>query len=128
MYGSDGRVAVAVNISGVSDMALFAEQTQDFLVAFFGHAKPFSHEELDDASPVFFARKDASVLIIHGEFDNIAYVQQADRGYESLKAAGADVEYIRVSGADGIMHGVPILKNPVAKNGLRNFLLTRLNK
>lgn len=58
----------------------------------------------ETASPVTFADADAPpFLIIHGTADRTVPVQQGDDLAEKLKAAGADVTYIRVDGAG---HGV----------------------
>jgi dipeptidyl aminopeptidase/acylaminoacyl peptidase len=46
-----------------------------------------------EASPLFRVRPGAApFLIFHGEEDDVVYVDQSKRLYDSLRAAGVDVE------------------------------------
>lgn len=58
-------------------------------------------EKLRDISPVNFVdRVEAPVLLFHGDDDDIVPMEQSDVFYDALKAAGKDVEYVRLTDED----------------------------
>jgi len=121
-----GRVRVAVNIDGQSDLTL--PHAQDFdalLTSVMGHPAPWSEDELRDISPVTFARPDVSVLTIHGAGDDDVYVAQGDRLTAALRAKGADTEFIRLEGKEGNCH-TDCWKVPRAREALHRFLARKL--
>jgi acetyl esterase/lipase len=122
------RPALAVALDGVSDMAL-ADRGQtrfaEIATALLGHPAPWSPEELHDLSTVRFARRDSSVLIVHGASDPLVFVVNADELNDALKKVGADVQYVRIEGKDGLCHG-GCWKDPRALDALHDFLAKRL--
>jgi len=104
------RVTCTFEADGEHDMVSLPpekvmDNAVDILTCAFGHGAPWSKAELEDISTVTFARKDASVFVLHGEGDTNVYVVQADRLHDALTAKGADVEMIKLTGARGICHG-----------------------
>jgi acetyl esterase/lipase len=121
-----GRVRVAVNIDGQSDLALPPPQdNNELLTNLMGHPGPWSDAELRDISTVTFARPDVSVLTIHGAGDDDVSVAQGDRLTEALRAKGADTEFIRLEGKEGNCHR-DCWKVPRAREALHRFLARKL--
>jgi acetyl esterase/lipase len=120
-----GRVKVAVNLDGEHDMTMPPERVMaDFgsiLTRVMGHGPPWSSAELRDISTVTFARPDVSVLTVHGAGDENVFVAQGDRITAALRAAGAEVEYVRVEGDEGDCHE-DCWKVPRARRALHRFL------
>jgi acetyl esterase/lipase len=124
--GPDGRVRVAVNIAGQSDLTLPPPQdSNELLINLMGHPGPWSDAELRDISTVTFARPDVSVLTIHGAGDDDVGVDQGDRLTAALRAKGADTEFIRLEGKDGNCH-TDCWKVPRAREALHRFLARKL--
>lgn len=124
--GPDGRVRVAVNIDGQSDLTLPPPQdSNELLTNVMGHSGPWSDAELHDISTVTFARPDVSVLTIHGARDDDVSVAQGDRLTAALRAKGADTEFIRLDGKEGNCH-TDCWKVPRAREALHRFLARKL--
>lgn len=124
--GPDGRVRVAINIDGQSDLTLPHPQDFDALLTnLMGHPGPWSDAELRDISPVTFARPDVSVLTIHGAGDDDVHVAQGDRLTAALRAKGADTEFVRLEGREGNCHS-GCWKVPRAREAMRRFLARTL--
>ena len=125
----DGRVSVAVNLDGEHDMTMPPDQVMsDFdniLTKVMGHGGPWSGAELRDISTVTFARPDVSLLTVHGTGDDNVYVAQGERISKALQSVGADVEFIRIDGADGKCHE-DCWRVPVARKALHRFLSRKL--
>jgi acetyl esterase/lipase len=121
-----GRVRVAVNIAGQSDLTLPHAQDFDALLTnVLGHPAPWSDAELRDISTVTFARPDVAVLTIHGAGDDDVYVAQGDRLTAALRAKGADTEFIRLEGKEGNCHS-DCWRVPRAREALHRFLDRKL--
>lgn len=124
--GPDGRVRVAVNIDGQSDLTQPPPQKSDELLTnLMGHPGPWSDAELRDISTVTFARPDVSVLTIHGAGDDDVSVANGDRLTAALRAKGADTEFIRLEGEEGNCH-TDCWKVPRARKALHRFLARKL--
>jgi acetyl esterase/lipase len=125
--GPDGRVHVAVNLSGQSDLRKpFPQESDALLTNLMGHPGPWSDAELRDVSPVTFARSDVSVLTIHGAGDDDVSVANGDRLNAALREKGADAEFIRLEGTEGKCHS-DCWKVPRAREALHRFLARSLN-
>lgn len=74
------------------------------------------HQSLDRELPPF--------LIVHGDQDSIVHVNQSIEMYKALKAAGQNVLFYKVAGAD---HGVGVW-NPQVLDVTARFLSTHLNR
>ena len=123
---SGGRVRVAVNIAGQSDLTQPSPQNpNELLINILGHPGPWSDAELRDISTVTFARPDVSVLTIHGAGDDDVSVDQGDRLTAALRAKGADTEFIRLEGKEGNCH-TNCWKVPRAREALHRFLARKL--
>jgi acetyl esterase/lipase len=124
--GPEGRVRVAVNIDGQSDLTLpLPQDSNELLTNVMGHPGPWSDAELRDISTVTFARPDVSVLTIHGAGDDDVHVAQGDRLTAALRAKGADTEFIRLEGKEGNCH-TDCWKVPRARRALHSFLSRQL--
>lgn len=125
LRSDSARVRVAVNLDGEHDMTMPAERVMDdyesIITDVLGHPAPWPDAELRDISTVTFARPDVSLLTIHGAGDDNVYIAQGDRIAEVLRAAGADVEYVRLEGREGNCH-TDCWKAPVARAALHRFL------
>ena len=128
--GPAGRVTTAVNLDGEHDMTMPPEQVMDdfdeILTKVMGHPAPWSDAELRDISTVTFARPDVALLTVHGAGDDNVYVAQGDRITAALRAAGAEVEYVRIEGEEGNCHS-SCWKLPVARQAIHRFLDRRLS-
>jgi acetyl esterase/lipase len=93
----------------------------DITAKLIGHPKPWTPAELLEVSPVHFARKDVHAFVLHGERDNNIFVPQGDAQAAALKAAGADVVYVRLPGSRGECHG-KCLDDPEARDEFLKFL------
>lgn len=106
---SKNRVKVAVDLDGEMDMTLPGDQCManydDIMTKVLGHASPWHYSELADISPIYFARPDVSIFILHGANDNNVYAKNSDLMYQKLVYLGADVEYIKIFGSRGNCHG-----------------------
>jgi acetyl esterase/lipase len=104
----DGRVNIAINLDGEHDMRLPPEQVmadfENILTTVMGHAAPWSDAELRDISTVTFARRDVSLLTVHGAGDDNVYVTQGERITAELEARGAEAELVRLEGREGNCH------------------------
>jgi acetyl esterase/lipase len=123
--GPDGRVRVAVNIAGQSDMTGPHAPDDALLTNVMGRRGPWSDAVLRDFSPVTFARPDVSVLTIHGAGDNDVSVVNGDRLTAALRAKGADTEFIRIEGKEGNCHSA-CWRVPRAREALHRFLARKL--
>jgi acetyl esterase/lipase len=124
--GPQGRVSVAVNLDGQSDMTMRQNNEPDeLLTRVLGHGPPWTGAELRDFSPVTFARADVSVLTIHGAGDDDVSVDQGDRITAVLRAAGAETEFVRIEGREGNCHS-DCWKVPRARRALHSFLGRKL--
>jgi dipeptidyl aminopeptidase/acylaminoacyl peptidase len=122
------RPRLAVALDGETDMTLGDRcQTRfaEIATAILGHPAPWTPDELHDLSTVRFARRDGSIFIVHGASDPQVFVVNADELYDALKKAGADVEYVRLEGEDGLCHS-NCWKTPRALDALHDFLEKRL--
>ena len=128
--GPRGRVRVAVNLDGEHDMTMPPEQVMDdfenIMTKVLGHGPPWRDAELRDISTVTFARGDVALLTVHGAGDDNVYVAQAERITSALKAAGADVEFVRIDGKEGDCHG-ECWKVPQARQAIHRFLDAKLS-
>lgn len=123
---SGGRVRVAVNLAGQSDLTQPPPQnSNELLTNITGHPGPWSDAELRDISTVTFARPDVSVLTLHGAGDDDVSVAQGDRLTAALRAKGADTEFIRLEGKEGNCHW-NCWKVPRAREALHRFLARKL--
>ncbi len=95
-----------VSVAGVSDLFLILKQTvrdegrhsdaYDYWKESIGHPRK-DRVKLRARSPVNLADKvTAPVLLVHGEFDGIVYVEQSKRMYGALKRANKEVEFIEL--------------------------------
>jgi hypothetical protein len=118
-------VRAAVNLDGEHDMTMPPGQVmddfQDIMTTVMGHGPPWSREELRDISTVTFARPDVSLLTVHGAGDDNVYVAQADRITAVLRAQGADVEFVRIEGREGVCHE-DCWRVPRARRAIHRFL------
>ena len=128
--GPEGRVTTAVNLDGEHDMTMPPDRVManfdEILTKVMGHPAPWSDAELRDISTVTFARPDVAVLTVHGAGDDNVYVAQGDRITEVLRAAGAEVEYVRLEGREGNCHS-DCWKVPAATEAIHRFLDRRLS-
>jgi acetyl esterase/lipase len=129
--GPEGRVTTAVNLDGEHDMTMPPDRVMadfdDILTKVFHHPAPWSDAELRDISTVTFARPDVALLTVHGAGDDNVYIAQGERITAALRAAGAEVEFIRIDGSDGNCHS-DCWKWPAAKAAIHAFLDRRLDK
>jgi acetyl esterase/lipase len=125
--GPDGqRVKVAVDISAPTDFTWIDNNDYAAQVGgVIGHSAPWSRAELRELSPVFFARTDSRVLIIHGVGDENVYIRNADELARDLGEVGADFVYDRVGGALGDQHGT-LWSAPDPSAKLAAFLASQL--
>ena len=127
----DGRVTTAINLDGEHDMTMPPDQVmadfESIMTGVMGHGPPWSAAELRDISTVSFARPDVSVLTVHGAGDDNVYVAQGERITAALRERGADVEFIRIDGADGDCHE-DCWRVPVARQAIHRFLDRRLRQ
>jgi acetyl esterase/lipase len=127
--GPGARVRTAVNLAGEHDLTMPPGQVmddfEDIMTAVLGHGPPWSRMELDDMSTVTFARPDVSLLTVHGAGDDNVYVAQGERITAALRAAGADVQFIRIEGREGDCHE-DCWRHPAARRAIHRFLDQRL--
>lgn len=125
----DGRVTVAVNLDGEHDLTMPPERVMDdfesILEDVMGHPPPWSDAELRDISTVTFVRPDVSLLTVHGAGDDNVYVTQGERITETLRAKGAETEFIRLEGREGDCHS-NCWKVPRAREAIHRFLDRKL--
>ena len=128
--GPDGRVNTAVNLDGEHDMTMPPEQVmadfEDILAAVMGHEPPWSDTELRDISTVTFARRDVSLLTVHGAGDDNVYVTQGDRITAELRSKGAETEFVRIEGREGNCHS-DCWMVASARTAIHRFLDRRLS-
>jgi acetyl esterase/lipase len=128
--GPDGRVNIAINLDGEHDMTMPPEQVmadfESILTNVMGHAAPWSDTELRDISTVTFARRDVSLLTVHGAGDDNVYVTQGERITAELQARGAETEFVRIAGREGNCHS-DCWKVSRARNALHRFLDRKLS-
>ena len=129
--GPTGRTMFAVDCDGEVDMTKPGDQVMtqfDTILTFaMGHPKPWTQAELQDISPTYFARPDASVYIVHGDNDPNVFIPNAYWLSDALKAKGADVSLHVVTGADGKGHG-NVWKSSQNLPALHKWLDERLKK
>lgn len=98
-------VAAAIDQSGITDLmawhktgsAIASNAADSLLSKFLGGPVRGRPEIASAASPVTYVNKDnPPLMILHGEGDATVNVSQGDLLANKLKAAGVDVEYIRV--------------------------------
>jgi acetyl esterase/lipase len=112
------RVKVCVSIAGEGDLVNNRDQDEN-LKALLGENP--TREMLVDVSPVTFARKDSSVLLIHATGDtNVIYNHSVDM-LTRLTLVGADVQLITAFNSE---HG-KVWRPEV--NNIESFLDARLN-
>jgi acetyl esterase/lipase len=128
--GPEGRVHAAINLDGEHDMTMPPERVMaDFdgiLTGVMGHPSPWSDAELRDISTVTFARPDVSLLTVHGAGDDNVFVAQGERITASLRAKGADAEFVRIDGDEGDCHE-DCWKVPRARSAIHRFLARTLS-
>ena len=126
--GPIGRTTIAVDVSGEMDMTKPGDQVMasfdDIMTKVLGHPKPWADAELKDISPVFFARPDAALLVIHSDGDDNVYFANAGWITDAMKAAKGDVSFIHVAGN----HHGDAWSQPEALGKLHDFLDTHLKK
>lgn len=86
------KVAAAVNISGLSDLADYKKQhpaiSWDFIAQFLSGA---DEGQAIQASPIYqITREAAPMMIFHGAEDDIVLPEQSERLYAALKEAGVE--------------------------------------
>ncbi|MEO7453312.1 MAG: alpha/beta hydrolase, partial [Fimbriimonadales bacterium] len=91
------RADAVVDICGLTDLTNFKEShppiSWDFLTQFMAGAPPDDPRWIE-ASPLFRVTADASpFLIVHGEDDDVVYVDQSKRLYDALRDAGVSAEF-----------------------------------
>jgi acetyl esterase/lipase len=110
--GVSSAVQATIMISGISDMTWTQAPDHDELDISGGATAftswPGESDELDEASPIWWASSDdPPFLIIHGEEDTTVDVAQGQRLFDYLDTAGAGVvELVRVLNADHDLQGV----------------------
>jgi acetyl esterase/lipase len=119
-------VRVVVDISGPTNFT-YIDNSKYFqqVAGVTGHAGPWTFEELQQLSPLFYARSDVSVFIIHGARDNQVRVTDSDELASRLEALGADMNYLRVEGRYGQIHN-DCWTDPTIADALARFLRSRL--
>ncbi len=98
---ADLQVQAVVSFSGPMDLAQVAatEVGREAMIAFLGSACE-EPQVCAAASPVTYAAADAPpTLLVHGTADEMVLPVNAERMYQALQAAGAEVVYIPVQGA-----------------------------
>jgi acetyl esterase/lipase len=115
--GVSSAVQATITIGGISDMTGTQAPDHDELnfvggsVAFTSWPGPST--ELNEASPIWWTSSDDSpFLIIHGEQDATVDVAQAQRLYDFLWAAGANVQLQLVENAGHDLQDVTGAANP----------------
>ncbi len=92
---------VAIRASfDLRDSPSWPSETARGVTSFIGTTVEQAPDLYAQASPItHVSQGDASFLIVHGEVDDVIPVAQADRMVETLQAVGAEVEFVRLSGA-----------------------------
>lgn len=88
------RVNAAINICGLTDLTNPQQQhpmiSWDFIQQFLGRKYSENSPKWVDASPVYHVDEHAApILIFHGDEDDIVWIDQSRKLYESYVAAGA---------------------------------------
>lgn len=126
----EGRVHIAVNLAGEHDMTMPPGQVmadfENIMTRVMGHPAPWSDAELRDISTVTFARRDVSLLTVHGVGDDNVYVTQGERITTALRSQGAEAEFIRLEGRSGDCHE-DCWRVPLARQALHRFLNRELS-
>lgn len=101
LAGYSSRVQCVVDLYGPTDFTVpktspgVSEQGLQFLKAFFGKTVEEAPDLYREGSPIIYVSKQsAPFLIFHGTADPLVPVDQSERFYKALKAAGVDTALI----------------------------------
>jgi acetyl esterase/lipase len=99
---TSGRVRCAIDASGPADLSIpngMAPDEDGILRDFLGAPRfQLSPLRIAEASTTTYARKDASVLILHGTADTFVSIDHAEHLFRALSEKEADTDLIRVYG------------------------------
>jgi len=99
---TSGRVRCAVDASGPADLTIprgMGPDEDGILRDFLGAPRAeLSVSQLLDASTTNYARRDASVLILHGTSDSFVSIEHSEHLFLKLRDVRSDVDFIRVYG------------------------------
>jgi len=92
------RVQAVVDVSGPTDFTTDRDPEGDAqLTEFLGGDYGKAPEAWQNASPVFHvAKSNAPFLIVHGTRDQMVPIAQAQKLYDKLKQAGANVSFVKI--------------------------------
>lgn len=117
----------AIDAYGPADLSLangMAPDEDGILRDFLGAPRTgLAPERIAEASTTTYARRDASILIVHGTADSFVSIEHSRRLFSRLAAVEADVDFIQVQGG---LHDKSTYRAPEAWAATVQFLQTRL--
>jgi acetyl esterase/lipase len=116
------RVRAGVSVEGESDLtdpSAMSNQVS-ILESLFGGVP--TETQLLDGSPIQFVRRDAALLLVHSVGDTNVYWTQSEKLSKALLLAGADTQFVSLSGSE---HDEAIF-DPAMIESARSFLSLRL--
>ncbi len=121
------RVRCAVDAFGPADLTIpngMAPDEDGILRDFLGAPRAdLALSKLIEASTTNYARRDASVLILHGTADSFVSIDHSEHLFSKLSAVKADVDFVRVYGG---LHDASTYHAPEAWSATLQFFQTRL--